>query len=252
MSIFDQFRLDGQTALITGGSRGLGLEIALALTEAGARVALLGRREKFFQGARETLPDALCLTCDVSSPEDVTRAVEQTRAELGPVGILVNAAGISWGAPAVDMPAEKFRQVMQINVDGAFHACQAVAPTMLENGYGKIVNIASVAGIRGQQPELMDAVGYSTSKGAILAMTRDLAVKWGPRGVRVNAIAPGFFPSRMTATLADGVLDTFGRQSPLRRIGEPGELAGAGLYLASPASDFVTGETLVVDGGLTC
>lgn len=252
MNIFERFRLDGKVAMVTGGSRGLGLEIAEALAQAGARVSLLGRREKFFDSAREAIPDALCLTCDVAEHEQVREAADRTREALGPVDILVNSAGISWGAPAVEMPPEKFRQVMQINVDGTFYACQAVAPEMIERGYGKIINISSITGLKGEPPELLDAVGYASSKGAVIAMTRDLAVKWGPRGIRVNAIAPGFFPSRMTATLPEGVLDSIAQHNPLRRIGEPGELAGAGLYLASPASDFVTGHTLVVDGGSVC
>jgi gluconate 5-dehydrogenase len=251
MNVFDQFRLDGKVAMITGGSRGLGLEIAGALSQAGARVALLGRREKFFDGAREILPDALCLTCDVADHEQITDAAGRVQKELGHIAVLVNSAGISWGAPATEMPPEKFRQVMAVNVDGSFYACQAVAPAMLEKGYGKIINIASVAGLQGEPPEILDAVGYASSKGAVMAMTRDLAVKWGPHGIRVNALAPGFFPSRMTATLPEGTFETIAKHTPLRRVGNPGELAGAGLYLASPASDYVSGHTLIVDGGAT-
>lgn len=252
MNVFDRFSLKGKVALVTGGTRGLGLEIAQALAQASAQVSLLGRREKFFDDARKAIPDALCLTCDVAERDQVMTAAARTEQELGTISVLVNCAGITWGAPALDMPAEKFRQVMAVNVDGAFYACQAVAPGMLKQDYGKIINIASITGLKGMAPELLNAVGYSSSKGALIAMTRDLAVKWGPKGIRVNAIAPGFFPSRMTAALSDGVLDTIAEQSPLRRVGEPGELAGAGLYLASPASDFVTGHTLVVDGGSIC
>ncbi|HYW93570.1 MAG TPA: glucose 1-dehydrogenase [Gammaproteobacteria bacterium] len=252
MKVFDLFRLDGCVALVTGGSRGIGLELAEALYQAGARVGLAARRPRFFDQAREQIPDALCLECDVIDEDSVRDAVTTTERELGPIDVLVNSAGVSWGAPAVDMAAERFRQVMQVNVDGSFLASKAVAPGMLERGYGKIINIASVAGLRGEEPEILDAVGYSASKGAVISMTRDLAVKWGPSGVRVNALAPGYFPSRMTHKLLEQTESLLAAKIPLRRIGRPGELAGAGLYLASPASDYVNGHVLVVDGGQTC
>ncbi len=252
MTVFDQFRLDGQVALVTGGTRGLGLEIAVALAEAGARVAVAGRRASYFDHAREYLPDALCLTADVADESQVQAAVADTREALGPIGILVNSAGISWGEPTLEMSAESFRRVMQVNVDGTFYACRAVARDMMQAGYGKIINIASITGIQGEPQDILEAVGYSSSKGAVIALTRDLAVKWGPQGIRVNAIAPGYFPSRMTDALIGQVEQKLAARAPLRRIGKAGELAGAGLYLASPASDYVTGHTLVVDGGTVC
>jgi NAD(P)-dependent dehydrogenase (short-subunit alcohol dehydrogenase family) len=251
MTVFDQFRLDGKAAFITGGSRGIGLEMAVALAQAGARVALLARREKYFEEARAALPDALCLLGDVSVEADVTRAVDEARAKLGEISILINSAGISWGASALEMPAEKFREVMQVNVDGTFYACRACAKPMIEQGYGKIINIASVAGIRGEPPEILDAVGYSVSKSAVIMLTKDLAAKWGRHGIRVNAIAPGFFPTRMTEKNLPRIEKLLSERTPLGRAGRPGELAGAALYLASPASDYVTGHTLVVDGGGT-
>jgi gluconate 5-dehydrogenase len=244
----ETFRLDGRVALITGGSRGLGLEIAEALSEAGAKVGLMARREEFFVAARQRLPDALTVLGDVSREEDVTRAVRHTEDTLGPITILVNAAGISWGAPAMEMPAEKLRQVMAVNLEGTFFACKAVAAGMRARGYGKIINLTSVAGFKGEPPEVLDAVGYAASKGAVNALTRDLAVKWGRFGIRVNALAPGFFPTRMTEKVLPRVGEMLQRL-PLGRAGIPGELGGAALFLASPASDYVTGHILVVDGG---
>jgi gluconate 5-dehydrogenase len=250
VSVLERFRLDGTVALVTGGSRGLGLEIAAALAQAGARLALVARRPEFFEAAREVVPDALALTGNVAVAAEVARVVAETAARLGPPGILVNAAGISWGAPAMDMPLERVQEVFQVNVAGALLCAQAVAPAMREQGYGKIINVASVAGIKGHPPEVLDAVGYSASKGALIALTRDLAVKWGRHGIRVNALAPGFFPTRMTEKILPRVQQFVATFAPLGRVGAAGELAGAALFLAAPASDYVTGITLPVDGGM--
>lgn len=250
ISYLNQFRLDGKIALVTGGSRGLGLEIAEALAEAGARVSLVARREEFFVEARVRLPEALTLLADVSDESQVRQAVVDTESRLGPIGILVNAAGISWGANAMEMPAERIRQVMAVNLDGTFYACKAVAPGMKERGYGKIVNISSTAGLKGEPPEVLEATGYAASKGAVNALTRDLAVKWGRYGIRVNALAPGFFPTRMTEKVLPRVGEML-KHLPLGRAGIPGELGCAALFLSSPASDYVTGQIIAVDGGAT-
>jgi gluconate 5-dehydrogenase len=249
MTILDRFRLDGQVALITGGSRGLGLEIAVALAEVGARVALLARRAQYFEEARALLPDALELLGNVALEADVHRAVAETTAAFGAPSVLVNAAGISWGASAMEMPVEKVQEVLAVNVVGSFLTAKAVAPAMRARGWGKIINIASLAGLQGTPPELLDAVGYSASKGGVIAMTRDLAAKWGRYGIRVNAIAPGFFRTKMTEKLLPRIEQIVATATPLGRIGAPGEIAGAALFLACPASDYVTGVTLPVDGG---
>jgi len=249
ISYLQKFRVDGQVALVTGGSRGLGLECATALAEAGARVAVLARRESFFEETRAALPEVLCLLGDVAVEADVQRAARAVREQIGPIGILVNAAGISWSAPAMDTTAEQFQQVMQVNVNGVFHACKAVAPGMRERGYGKIVNIASVAGIKAEPPETLDAVGYSTSKGAVIQLTRDLAMKWGRYGIRVNALAPGFFPTRMTEKVLPKIIDSFKSKNALGRPGAAGELGACALFLASAASDYVNGDVMVVNGG---
>lgn len=245
----EKFRLDGKVALVTGGSRGLGLEAALALREAGAQVAVMARRASFFEEARKHLPDALYLEGDVRDEARVERVVEEVERTLGSLTVLVNAAGISWGAPSLEMPAEKVREVLEVNLLGAFLVSRAAARRMKERGYGKIVHIASIAGLKGEFPEVLDAVGYSASKGGLVALTRDTAAKWGRWGIRVNALAPGFFPTRMTEKVlpkAEAFLKAF---TPLGRAGQPGELGGAVLFLASPASDYVTGAVLTVDGG---
>ena len=248
----EKFRLDGKAALVTGGSRGLGLEAALALKEAGAKVAVVARRASFFEEARKALgEDALYLEGDVGDEARVEAIAQEVEEKLGPLTVLVNAAGVSWGAPSLEMPVEKVREVLEVNLVGAFLASRVAARRMKERGYGKIVHIASVAGLKGEYPEVLDAVGYSASKGGLIALTRDLAVKWGRWGIRVNALAPGFFPTRMTEKVLPRAEAFLKATLPLGRPGAPGELGGAVLFLASPASDYVTGAVLPVDGGAT-
>ena len=247
----EKFRLDGKAALVTGGSRGLGLEAALALKEAGAKVAVVARRASFFEEARKALgEDALYLEGDVRDEARLEAIAQEVEEKLGPLTVLVNA-GVSWGAPSLEMPVEKVREVLEVNLVGAFLASRVAARRMKERGYGKIVHIASVAGLKGEYPEVLDAVGYSASKGGLIALTRDLAVKWGRWGIRVNALAPGFFPTRMTEKVLPRAEAFLKATLPLGRPGAPGELGGAVLFLASPASDYVTGAVLPVDGGAT-
>uniref|UniRef100_A0A7C5VGU2 SDR family oxidoreductase n=1 Tax=Thermus caliditerrae TaxID=1330700 RepID=A0A7C5VGU2_9DEIN len=248
----EKFRLDGKAALVTGGSRGLGLEAALALKEAGAKVAVVARRASFFEEARKALgEDALYLEGDVRDEARLEAIAEEVEEKLGPLTVLVNAAGVSWGAPSLEMPVEKVREVLEVNLVGAFLASRVAARRMKERGYGKIIHIASVAGLKGEYPEVLDAVGYSASKGGLIALTRDLAVKWGRWGIRVNALAPGFFPTRMTEKVLPRAEAHLKATLPLGRPGQPGELGGAVLFLCSPASDYITGVVLPVDGGAT-
>jgi len=243
------FRLDGKVALITGGSRGLGLECAEALAEHGARVVLMARRAEFFEEAVARIPDAICIIGDVASEQSVKESVESARRQAGNIDILINAAGISWSAPAMDMPVDRFMQVLAVNVTGTFMMCKSVASGMRAQNWGKILNIASVAGIKAEMPETLDAVGYSTSKGAVIQLTRDLAMKWGRYGIRVNALAPGFFPTRLTEKVLPKIGDSFASKNALGRPGRLGEIGAAALFYCSPASDYVNGDVMVINGG---
>jgi gluconate 5-dehydrogenase len=256
MHIRDLFDLSGKVAVVTGGSRGLGLEIAVGLGQAGASVVITARRDSWLQTAEEQLRhhgiDCLALTCDVSDAERVTAAVGDVLRRFGRIDILVNNAGISWAAPADSMTVEKWRSVLDTNATGCFLMSQAAGREMIKAGTGgAIVNVASIAGLAGTSAAVLDAIGYSASKGAVIAFTRDLAVKWARHGIRVNAVAPGFFETRLTADLLKRARDEIERVTPMGRIGRPNELSGPVLFLASDAARYITGQVLAVDGGMT-
>lgn len=197
MKVLELFDLTGKTALITGGGRGLGAQIAEGFAEAGANIVLCSRKVETCQETASRLATlgvkTLALPCDISKQEDVLKAVEETVREFGSIDILVNNSGATWGAPAEEMPLEAWQKVINVNVTGTFLMSQAAGKVMIRQGSGKIINIASVAGLGGTDPRVMDTIGYNTSKGAVITMTKDLAVKWGRYGINVNAIAPGFF-----------------------------------------------------------
>jgi gluconate 5-dehydrogenase len=249
------FDLSGQVALVTGGSRGLGREMACGLAEAGASLMLLARREQWLNPAIEEFRGKgfRCEggLCDVSNPEDVTASLKKTLDVYGQIDILVNNAGVTWGAPAEDMPLEKWRMVLDVNLTGAFLFAQEAGRAMIRRGSGRILNVASVAGLAGSLPGGADIAGYAASKGGLIALTRELAAKWGRYGIRVNAIAPGYFPSRMSEKLLARIRPELEAAVPLGRIGQPGELKGVAVFLASAASGYITGQTIVVDGGAT-
>lgn len=253
MHVNELFDLTGKTAIITGGGRGLGKQIAEGFAEAGANIVVCSRKvencKEVSQQLQEKGTETLALKCDVTSPDDINNVVEKTLERFGRIDILVNNSGASWGAPVDEMPLEAFQKVMNVNVVGTFLTSQAVGKVMTEQKYGKIINIASVAGLRGSNPKYMDAIGYNSSKGAVITFTKDLAVKWGPRGIYVNAIAPGFFPTKMSKVLIERGGDEMRERTPLRKFGSENDLKGAALFLATAASNFVTGETIVVDGG---
>ena len=255
MHVHTLFDMSGKVVLVTGGSRGLGLEMAIGCGEAGAEVAITARRETWLRAAEEEIRargiNCLALTCDVSQPDEVNATVATVLERLGRVDALVNNAGISWGAPAETMPVEKWRDVLATNATGCFLMSQAAGREMIRAGGGSIINIASVSGLMGTAPEVLDAVGYAASKGAIISLTRDLAVKWARYGVRVNAVAPGFFETRMSEGVVKKAGHTIEQMTPLGRIGGPGELKGVVLFLASAASSYITGQVLAVDGGMT-
>lgn len=249
------FRLDGRSALITGGSRGLGEEIAEGLAEAGASVYLVARRDKWLNPAIESLraAGAKCSgsVCDISDPIQVKAAVQKAAEAVGPIDILVNNAGVSWGAPAEEMPLEKWKSVIDTNLTGAFLMSQECSKGMMARRSGKIINVASILGLRATLPRGVHGAGYVASKGGLIALTRELAAKWAHHGIRVNAIAPGFFATRMTESILPELEAGVRANVPLARIGKSGEIKGVAVFLASEASNYITGQTLAVDGGAT-
>ena len=252
-SLFD---LTGRTALVTGGSRGLGLQIAEALGEAGARVVVSARKAGELEAAVAALKErgvqADWIAADSSQPAEVQRLADEAIGRFGHVDILVNNAGATWGAPAEDHPLEAWDKVMNLNVRAIFLLSQAVGKaSMIPRRRGRIVNVASIAGLSGNTGG-MTTVAYNTSKAAVLNFTRALAGEWGVHGINVNALAPGFFPSRMTAGLLAQVgVDTMRAHAPLRRLGDDEDLKGAALLLASDAGKHITGQLIAVDGGVS-
>lgn len=256
MGVMDLLRLDGLVALVTGGSRGLGLQIAAGLAEAGAAVAIMARKEAGLAEAEADLKGrgfrALAVRCDVSNHAEVQPAVDRVAAELGGVHILVNNAGATWGAPWDQVPLDAWDKVIRTNVNGTWYMSQAAARVMVAQGRGgRIINIASVAGLRGTDPRFQQTLPYNTSKGAIVNFTRDLAAKLAEHRINVNCICPGFFPTRMTRVTLDQLGEAVKEFIPLRRFGGEEDLKGIAVLLASPASAYITGQIIAVDGGLT-
>jgi len=254
MHINDLFDLTGKTAIITGGGRGLGEQMAEGLAEAGANIVLCSRKKEACQQVADRLArldvKTLALTCDISQPEDIKNVVHQTIEIFGRIDILINNSGATWGAPVEEMPLEAWQKVMNINVTGTFLMSQEAGKEMIKQKAGKIINIASIAGLGGTDPQYMDTIGYNTSKGAVITFTKDLAVKWGQHNIQVNAIAPGFFPTKMSGAIMEQGKDYFLSQTPLKRFGSEADLKGAAVFLASAASNYITGDILTVDGGV--
>lgn len=254
MNALDLFRLDGKCAIVTGGGRGLGQYIAEALADAGAAVMLCSRKveacEEVAQGIVKRGGLAQAMACDVTREEDVERVVAATSAAFDGINILVNNSGATWGAPPEEMPPERFRWVQEVNVTGTFLCSQAVGRVMIAGGRGgRIINIASVAGLLGSHPAHTQVVGYAASKGAVIAMTRELATNWARHGITVNALAPGWFPTKMSRAVISRNEEAMLAHIPLHRFGEPDDIRGAAIFLASAASSYITGQVLVIDGG---
>jgi NAD(P)-dependent dehydrogenase (short-subunit alcohol dehydrogenase family) len=248
------FDLTGRVAIVSGGSMGLGRQMAEGLAEMGANLVLCARKKKRCEEAAETLKklgaQVLALECDVKDKSTIERVLEVTLATFGRIDVLVNNAGVSWGAPVEDMTLEQWDKVLSTNLTGTFLFCQAAGKAMVAQRSGKIINIASVAGFGGASAELQ-AIGYHASKGGVIAFTKDLACKWAPHNIQVNAIAPGWFPTHMSGWIIEHRGESLLQKIPSGRFGGDHDLKGAAVFLASDASAYVTGHVLVVDGGQT-
>jgi NAD(P)-dependent dehydrogenase (short-subunit alcohol dehydrogenase family) len=249
------FDLTGKTALVTGGSRGLGLQIAEALGEAGAKILLSSRKAADLEEAAAELQskgiDTRWIAADASDPAQIDRVADEAMQRLGRIDILVNNAGATWGASCETHPLEAWDKVMNLNIRSIFLMSQAVGKrSMIPNGGGRIINIASIAGLAGSAD--MEFIAYATSKGAVVNFTRQLAGEWGKHHINVNALAPGFFPSRMTkGVLAAVGAENLAKAAPLNRLGDDDDLKGAALLFASAAGKHITGQILAVDGGVS-
>ena len=256
MSVRSLFDLSERVALITGGSRGLGLQIAEALGEMGASVAITARKQDELDAAVHHLTGlgirVQAIRCDLSQPSAMDPLVDAVTAEFGTIHILVNNAGTTWGAPTVEHPLEAWSKVIGLNLTAPFLLSQAVGRrVMIPAGYGKIVNIASIAGLKGNSPKSTATIAYNTSKGGFVNFTRALATEWAPHGITVNAIAPGFFPSKMTRGTLDRHGEAIVARNPMGRIGGAEDLKGLAVLLSSRASDYITGQVVAVDGGVS-
>jgi NAD(P)-dependent dehydrogenase (short-subunit alcohol dehydrogenase family) len=254
MNVKQLFDLTGQVAVISGGSMGLGRQMAEGLAEMGANLVLCARKKERCEEAAQALRahgvQTLASECDVKDKAAIQHVVDETLATFGRLDILINNAGVSWGAPVEDMTLEQWDKVLSTNLTGTFLFCQAAGKAMVSQGSGKIINIASVAGLGGASAELQ-AIGYHASKGGVIAFTKDLACKWAPHNIQVNAIAPGWFPTHMSEWIIEHRKDSLLEKIPLHRFGSDHDLKGAAVFLASAASAYVTGHVLVVDGGQT-
>lgn len=259
MRIQQLLDLTGRVAIVTGGYAGLGRQMAEAFLEAHADVAVCARRVERWSDSFKQLREAadregrriLGAKCDVSVEQEVQGFLSEVERTLGPVDILVNNAGITWRAPPEEMRLEDWRRVIDTNLTGAFICSQIVGRTMIRRRHGSIVNVSSIFGIRGAAPETLDTIGYNASKAAIIGLTRDLAAKWARYSIRVNALAPGWFETHLTHAVIEKERETILKHIPLGRLGGEDDLKGLVVFLASEASQYITGQTIVVDGGLS-
>jgi NAD(P)-dependent dehydrogenase (short-subunit alcohol dehydrogenase family) len=256
MSVKSLLDLSGRVALVTGGSRGLGLQIAEALGEMGARIAITARKKDELDQAASLLAkqqiEAKAFVCDIGDRKAIAPVADEILKKFGKVDILVNNAGATWGAPAEEHPLEAWDKLVNVNLTGAFVLTQIVAKrSMIPAKWGRIINIASIAGLMGQDPRIVRTIAYNTTKGGLVNFTRALAAEWGQHGITVNAICPGFFPSKMTRATLDKLSEFLVENTPNRRLGNDEDLKGLVVLLASEASRHITGQAIAVDGGAT-
>ncbi|WP_227935321.1 SDR family oxidoreductase [Alkalihalobacillus deserti] len=256
MNVQELFELTNKVAVVTGGGRGLGKQIAEVYAEMGCQLALCSRKKENCEEVAEMLAQEYGVktksyALDVTNEAQVEEVVQQVLEDFGQIDILVNNSGATWGAPVEEMPLEAWNKVLNVNVTGTFLMSKAVGKHMIERNYGKIINIASAAGLTVRPPEVTNTIGYTTSKAAVIHFTKDLAIKWARHNIYVNAIAPGMFETKMTKGTLDQKKESVLNQIPLNKIGDENMLRGAAIYLAGKASDFVTGSVLSVDGGST-
>ena len=256
MSVKQLFDLSGKTALITGGSRGLGLQMAEALGEMGAKVAITARKEAELEEAKAHLSkmgiESLTVVNDLQVADSVKPMAEEVLKSFGQIDILINNAGAAWGAPAEDHPLDAWYKVINLNLTATFLLSQTVGKlSMLPRKYGKIINIASIAGLVGTEPGFMPTIAYNASKGGVVNFTRSLGAEWATHNITVNAIAPGVFPSKMSQGMIDKAEQYIMEQTPMKRLGGPEDLKGLTVLLASDASAYITGQIVAVDGGYT-
>jgi NAD(P)-dependent dehydrogenase (short-subunit alcohol dehydrogenase family) len=256
MKVLDLLSLKGKRALITGGSRGLGLQMAEALGEMGARVAITARKKDELDAAvthlRKTGIDAASFVCDLGKRDSIAPAADEILKRLDRVDILVNNAGATWGAPAEDHPLDAWDKLVNLNLTGAFVLTQIIGKrSMIPAQWGRVVNIASIAGLMGQDKRIVRTIAYNTTKGGLVNFTRALAAEWGEYGITVNAICPGFFPSKMTRATIDTTGELIREWTPTKRLGNDEDLKGLVVLLASEASRHITGQAIAVDGGAT-
>jgi NAD(P)-dependent dehydrogenase (short-subunit alcohol dehydrogenase family) len=256
MKVQELLSLNGKTALVTGGSRGLGLQMAEALGEMGAKVAITARKKDELDEAisqlKKTGVEAKAYVCDIGRREQIGPLADAVLKDLGRVDILVNNAGATWGSPAEDHPIEAWDKLVNVNLTGAFLLAQQIAKrSMIPNKWGRIINTASVAGITASDPRVVRTVAYNATKHGLVGLTRQLAAEWGAHGITVNAICPGFFPSKMTKATLGKDMQLILETTPTGRVGNDEDLKGLVVLLASEASRHITGQAIAVDGGAT-
>ncbi len=256
MNVKELFNLEGRVALVTGGSRGLGLQMAEALGEMGAKLAITARKKDELDEAVSHLKkleiEAFAFVCDIGKREQIVPLADAVLKKLGKVDILVNNAGATWGAPAEDHPVEGWDKLVSVNLTGAFLLSQQIAKrSMIPNKWGRIINTASVAGLTASDPRVVRTVAYNATKHGLVGLTRQLAAEWGEHGITVNAICPGFFPSKMTRATLDSMSKLVIEVTPTGRLGNDEDLKGLAVLLASEASRHITGQAIAVDGGAT-